>query len=74
LQNTAGVIAIIAAIFRVDEKLAQMEQAETEWNARHLSARTNEATMLAKDDFALEKQAIYAKIDKCMLQQGYTID
>lgn len=58
-------------VCRVDEKLAQMEQAETERNARLSSSRTNEATMLAKDDFALEKQAIYAKIDECMRQQGY---
>ena len=58
-------------VCQVDEKLAQVEQAETERNARLLSSRNNEATMLAKDDFALEVQAIYAKIEACMQQQGY---
>ena len=59
------------AICRIDEKLAQVEQAETERNAGLLSSRTNEATMIANEDFALKVQAIYAKIDECMQQQGY---
>ena len=27
--------------------------------------------MVANENFALEKQAIYAEIDECMQQQGY---
>ena len=59
------------AVCRVDEKLAQVEQADTERSKRLSSSKTNQATMLANEDFALEKQVIYAKIDECMQQQGY---
>ncbi len=59
------------SVCRVDEKQAQVEQAETERTERLSSSNTNEATMLANEDFALEKQAIYAKINESMLQQGY---
>ena len=58
-------------VCRVDEKLAQVEQADTERNESLSSSNTNEATMMANENFALEKQAIYAKIEQCMLQQGY---
>ncbi len=59
------------AVCRVDEKLAQIEQADTERNENLASSSSNEATMVANENFALEKQAIYAEIDECMQQQGY---
>ena len=54
----------------VAEKRDSMDQAETRKNQRLKKARSNESTMLVKEDFALEVQAIQAEIDACMRQQG----
>ena len=56
---------------RVDEKLAQLEQMEAQRNNRLLRARTNEAKMLARDDYGIEVRAVYAEVEACMEQQGY---
>jgi len=56
---------------RVDEKLAQLEQINAQRTDRLLDAKTNEAKMLARDDYAMESSAVYAEIDACMKQQGY---
>lgn len=53
---------------QVDEKLEQIEAQRTVQLRR---AKSNEATMLAKDNFAAAERAAYAEINACMLQQGY---
>ena len=54
----------------VAEKRDSMDQAEARKNQRLKKARSNESTMLVKEDFALEVQSIQAEIDSCMRQQG----
>ena len=56
---------------RVDEKLAQLEQIEAQRTESLVRAKTNEAKMLARDDYEIESRAVYAEIDACMEQQGY---
>lgn len=55
---------------KVAEKLDSLDQAKERKNLRLVKARTNESTMLVKDEFALEVQSIQAEIDSCMRQQG----
>lgn len=52
------------------EKRDSLDQAEARKNQRLKKSRTNESTMLVKDDYALEVQSINAEIDACMRQQG----
>ena len=54
----------------VAEKLDSLEQAEERKNLRLKKSKSNESTMLVKDEFALEVQSINAEIDACMRQQG----
>jgi hypothetical protein len=62
------------SVCQVDQKLAQLEQAESRRQTDLAASRSNEATMLAKDNFALEAQAVNAGIATCMQQQGYVKD
>lgn len=62
------------SVCQVDQKLAQLEQAESRRKTDLAASRSNEATMLAKDNFALEAQAVNAEIATCMQQQGYVKD
>jgi len=57
-------------VCKVAEKLDSLNQAKARKNKRLAKSKTNESTMLAKDEFALEVQAIKAEIDACMRQQG----
>ena len=54
----------------VAEKRDSLDQAAARKNQRLKKARSNESTMLVKEDFALEVQSIQAEIDNCMRQQG----
>lgn len=56
------------AICQIDEKL---EQIEAQRNNQLRRANSNEAKMLAKDDFVAAESAAYAEINACMQQQGY---
>ena len=56
------------AICQIDEKL---EQIEVQRNIQLRRANSNEAKMLAKDDFTAEESAAYAEINACMQQLGY---
>ena len=58
-------------ICQVDEKLDRLEQAEAERNKGLQQAKSNEANMLVKDNFDLQKRAILTEIDTCMRLQGY---
>jgi hypothetical protein len=55
---------------KVAEKLDSLDQAKERKNKRLAKSRSNESTMLVKDEFALEVQSIHAEIDACMQQQG----
>jgi len=56
---------------KVAEKLDSLDQAKERKNLRLAKTRTNESTMLVKDEFSLEVQSIQAEIDSCMRQQGF---
>jgi len=56
------------ATCQIDEKLEQIEGYR---NIQLRLANSNEAKMLAKDDFAAAESAAYAEINACMQQQGY---
>ena len=58
-------------VCRVDEKLARLDQAEAERNEGLRQVSSNEANMLVKDNFDLQKRAILTEIETCMRQQGY---
>ena len=55
---------------KVAEKLDSLDQAKERKNKRLAKSKSNESTMLVKDEFALEVQSIQAEIDACMQQQG----
>jgi len=55
---------------KVAEKLDSLDQAKERKNKRLVKSKSNESTMLVKDEFALEVQSIEAEIDACMQQQG----
>jgi hypothetical protein len=55
---------------KVAEKLDSLDQAKARKDLRLKKSRTNESTMLVKEEFALEAQSINAEIDACMRQQG----
>lgn len=56
---------------KVAEKLDSLDQAKARKDLRLKKSRTNESTMLVKEEFALEVQSINAEIDACMRQQGF---
>lgn len=55
---------------KVAEKLDSLDQAKARKDLRLKKSRTNESTMLVKEEFALEVQSINVEIDACMRQQG----
>ena len=55
---------------KVAEKLDSLDQAKERKNKRLAKSKSNESSMLVKDEFALEVQSIQAEIDACMQQQG----
>ena len=56
---------------RIDIKLAGLEHAETLRDERMRRATSNEAQMLAKDEYEDLRRQVYREIDTCMNRQGY---
>lgn len=56
---------------RIDIKLAGIERAEEERNQQLSSSTTNQAKMLAKDEYEEIRRQVYREIDTCMRKQGY---
>ncbi len=56
---------------RIEIKLAGIERAEEERDKKLSQSSTNQAKMLAKEDFDQEKRQVYREIDTCMNKQGY---
>jgi len=56
---------------RIDIKLAGVDRAEEERDKKLSQLSTNQAKMLAKDDFDELRKQVYREIDTCMRKQGY---
>lgn len=56
---------------RIDIKLAGIERAEEERDKKLSQSSTDQAKMLAKEDFDQVEKQVYREIDTCMNKQGY---
>jgi len=56
---------------RIDIKLTGVDRAEEERDKKLSQSSTNQAKMLAKDDFDEIRRQVYREIDTCMRKQGY---
>ena len=55
---------------QVDEKMAQLEQAEADRSADFAKAKSNADKMLARESFDQASRRINAEIEECMLDKG----
>lgn len=56
---------------RIEIKLAGIERAKEERNQKLGSSTSNQAQMLAKDEYEEIRRQVYREIDTCMNKQGY---
>lgn len=56
---------------RIDIKLAGVERAEEEREQKLRSSTTDQAKMLANEDYEQLRRQVYREIDACMRKQGY---
>jgi len=56
---------------RIEVKLSGLERAQQERDKKLGTSSTNQAKMLAKDDYGQVKRQVYREIDLCMQEQGY---
>ena len=57
-------------VCQVNEKMAQLEQAEADRSADFAQAKSNADKMLARENFDQASKRINAEIEDCMLDRG----
>ena len=58
-------------VCRIERKLAGLERAREERDQGLRQAKSNQATMQVKEDFATIERQVQAEIESCMRRQGY---